>query len=58
MTPSATLIPFFVGFVIALAVGALLLAGVVGTGLARNRKVRLDRHESIPAYYRGMLLSH
>lgn len=58
MTPSATLIPYFVGFVIALTVGALLVAGVVGSGLARNRKIRLDRHESVPAYYRGLLLSH
>lgn len=58
MTPVATVMPFFIGFIIALSVGALLLTGVVGTAFARNRAVPLDRHESIPSYYGGLLLSH
>lgn len=58
MTPSATVMPFFVGFIIVLSIAAVLLVGVLATATVRNRRVRLARHESIPTYYRGVLLSH
>ena len=43
------------------SLAALSLAGAVGvvvTGLARNRRVRLSRHESLRAYYGPRLALH
>ena len=31
---------------------------VVGEFVVRNRRVRLDRHQSIRTYYRGLALTH
>jgi hypothetical protein len=49
---------FAVVFVVIAAVASVVALGVVGEFLARNRRTRLARHQSIPAYYRGLALHH
>ncbi|GAA1132237.1 hypothetical protein [Nocardioides aquiterrae] len=49
---------FAVAFVVLAAVASVVALGVVGELLVRNRRVRLARHQTIRAYYRGLALSH
>jgi len=39
-------------------VATVVSVGVITEFVVRNRKARLDRHESIPDYYRGLVASH
>ncbi|MEZ5093789.1 hypothetical protein [Nocardioides sp.] len=40
------------------ALTAALTVGVVVSDLLRHRATRVARHESIPAYYRHLVLAH
>ncbi len=40
------------------AVALAVSAGVVAVGVARNRRTRLDRHQSLRAYYGPRLALH
>ena len=40
------------------AVALAVSAGVVAAGVARNRRTRLDRHQSLRAYYGSRLALH
>lgn len=54
-----TLAIFSAYAVIAIAVIAGLAAiALLGDFAVRNHKLRVQRNESIPAYYRGLVLSH
>ena len=47
--------------IVVFSLAALALAGalaVVATGVARNRRVRLTRHQSLRAYYGPRLALH
>lgn len=50
--------PFLVVFFSALALGVAIVAGLAVATLVGNRRVRVARHESIPAYYRKLALGH
>jgi hypothetical protein len=52
MTSFDSLVNIYLIAVLSLAALALVGAlGVVATGIARNRRVRLTRHQSLRAYY-------
>ena len=52
------LAPYAVTFLVLALVAAVVSLAVVGDVVVRNRRVRLARHESIPTYYRALVLSH
>ena len=39
-------------------VGGIAAATVLGQSVVRHHRTRLARHESIPAYYRHLVLAH
>jgi hypothetical protein len=39
------------------AVAAVVSVGVIADFVVRNRRARLERHESIGTYYRGLAVS-
>jgi hypothetical protein len=49
---------FAVAFVVVAALASVTALAVIGDFVVRNRRVRLARHQSIPAYYRGLALHH
>lgn len=50
--------PFVIGFFVMAGLTTLLAVGSGVEFLASNRKVRVARHESIPAYYGSLLGAH
>jgi len=59
MTSFDSLVNVYLIAVFSLAALALTGAlGVVATGIARNRRVRLARHQSLRAYYGPCLALH
>ncbi len=54
----AAMYPWLVGFFVLAAVAGLLSVGALGSFVLTNRRVRVARHESIPAYYRALAFSH
>lgn len=50
--------PFVIGFFVAAGLTTLLAVGAGVEFLASNHKVRVARHESIPAYYGTLLGVH
>jgi hypothetical protein len=59
MTSFDSLVNVYLLTVFALAAVALGLSfGVVATGVVRNRRVRLSRHQSLPAYDCSRLALH
>ena len=53
-----TVTPWVVAILAVAVLGVALLVGGLATGLLRNRRVRVARHESIPAYYGRLALGH
>lgn len=49
---------WFIGYVAIAAIALTVGLGAFGVTLAEYRKDRVARHESIPAYYRRLALSH
>ncbi|QIK77123.1 hypothetical protein [Nocardioides piscis] len=49
------LIPFAIAVLVVAGVTALLTVGAAAEFLARHRPIRMARHESIPAYYGGLI---
>lgn len=50
---------YWAAAILAIAViGGLLAIVSLGEFLVRNHSVRVERHLSIPTYYRGLALSH
>ena len=63
MAPDLTgLIPFMAAFIAVGVVGGLFSLGVLGRAaygfVTDNHRTRVARHETIPTYYRRLLLSH
>jgi hypothetical protein len=63
MTPDLSgLVPFMVVFIalgVAGGLASLAVLGRVGFGfVVDNHRTRVARHETIPTYYRRLLLSH
>jgi hypothetical protein len=58
MDPYTGLTGFAVAFLVLAAVASVVALGVVGEFVARNRRTRLARHQTIRTYYRGLALSH
>ena len=52
------LTPFAVAFLVLGLAAAAVAVGVLTGLVARHRRTRLARHESIRTYYRGLALSH
>jgi ABC-type Fe3+ transport system permease subunit len=54
-----TQIALFVSLVLAMAaLGLAVVLGALGEAVVRNRRARLDRHESVCAYYGRLALHH
>jgi hypothetical protein len=54
----ATLHLWIIGFFVVAALGAALAAGAVAELLWSNHRTRIARHQSVPAYYRGLATGH
>ncbi len=52
------LAPYAIGFLVIAALSVLLALGIGAEFLLTNRKVRVARQESIPAYYGQLLGAH
>jgi len=56
------LVPFMYAFIAVATVGAVISLAIIGQTagafVASNHRARLARRESIPTYYRRMILSH
>jgi len=50
--------PFVIGFFVTAGLTTLLAVGAGVEFFASNHKVRVARHESIPAYYGNLLGAH
>ena len=53
-----TIVPWLVAFAVVAVLGVSLAVGTLVEAVARNRRVRLARHQSVRRYYRGLVLSH
>ena len=49
---------FVIGFIVLAGLTALLALAVTAQFFGSNRKVRLERHATIPAYYGNLLGAH
>ena len=54
----SAVLPLFVGVAVLALLGALASVAVIGRALAQHHRVRTARHQSIPVYYRRLLLAH
>ena len=54
----SALAPFVVVFLVLALVGSLASLSVLGQSVARHHRTRVARHQSIPTYYRRLVLSH
>ena len=54
----SAVLPFFVVVALLALVGSIASVTVVGQSLARHHRTRVARHESIPTYYRRLVLAH
>ena len=54
----SALAPFVVVFLVLAIVGSLASLAVLGQSVARHHRTRVARHESIPTYYRHLVLAH
>ena len=52
------LVPFIVVFAVLATVGALVSLGVLTDTVVRHHRTRVARHQSIPTYYRRLVLAH
>jgi hypothetical protein len=51
-------VPFLVVLTALAAVGVALSLGVLGQSVVRHHRTRVTRHETIPTYYRRLVLAH
>ena len=51
-------LPFVVVLAVLAAAGAVASLAVLGRTVAHHHRVRVTRHESIPTYYRHLVLAH
>ena len=51
-------VPFFVVFAVIAAVGVLASLGVLADAVVRHHRTRVASHQSIPTYYRRLVLAH
>ena len=54
----SALAPFVVVFVVLALIGSLASLAVLSQSVVRHHRTRLARHESIPTYYRHLVLAH
>jgi hypothetical protein len=52
------LVPFLVVVALLALLGGIASATLLGQSVVRNHRARIARHESIPAYYRRLVLAH
>lgn len=52
------LMPWLIGFFVVAGLGVALAVGVVADFVVSNRRIRVQRHESVPTYYRRLVHSH
>ena len=54
--------PFITAFIVVAVVGALISMAIIGETVVSfvraNRRARMARHESVPAYYRRLITAH
>lgn len=54
--------PFLDAFIVVAVIGALISLAIIGetavSFVRTNRRARVARHESIPAYYRRLITAH
>jgi hypothetical protein len=53
-----TLVPFVVIVALLALVGSIASVTVLGQSAVRHHQARVARHESIPTYYRRLVLAH
>jgi hypothetical protein len=51
-------VPFVVIVALLAIVGGIASVTVLGQSVVRHHRVRVARHESIPTYYRHLVLAH
>jgi hypothetical protein len=54
----SAILPLFVGIAVLALLGAVASVAVIGQTLAQHHRVRVARHQSIPVYYRRLVLAH
>lgn len=52
------LLPWLIGFFVVAGLGVALAVGVVADFVVSNRRIRVQRHESVPTYYGRLIHSH
>jgi len=54
----SAVLPFVVVVALLALVGGIASVTVIGQSLARHHNTRVARHQSIPTYYRRLVLAH
>ena len=54
----SAVIPFFVVVALLAVVGSIASVTVLSQSVVRNHRTRVARHQSIPTYYRQLVLAH
>ncbi len=54
----SAVLPFAIVFVLLAVAGAAVSLVATGRVLAEHHRVRVARHQSIPTYYRRLVLAH
>jgi hypothetical protein len=54
----SAVLPFVVIVALLALVGGIASVTVLGQSVVRHHRTRVARHESIPAYYRHLVLAH
>jgi len=54
----SAVLPFVVVVALLALVGGIASVTVIGQSLARHHSTRVARHQSIPTYYRRLVLAH
>lgn len=52
------LMPWLLGFFVVAGLGLALAVGVVADFVVSNRRIRVQRHESVPTYYGRLVHGH
>lgn len=52
------LMPWLIGFFVVAGIGVALAVGIVADFVVRNRRIRVQRHESVPTYYGRLVHTH
>ena len=51
-------IPFIVVFAVLAGIGTIVSLGVLADAVVRHHRTRVASHQSIPTYYRRLVLAH